>query len=117
MANEVKSKVNISEDVIGMIAGVAATSIDGVKSVSGGFTKNKMSFMNGKNIKDGIEIEGNGKGLKVSLSLVLKSSANLQSTCMKVQEKVKESLEGMMDVVVKDVIVRVDNIVEDKNEK
>lgn len=94
-----ESKIHISDEVMNNIVFLAATSVDGVKSIVG----------NAKNL---VELNDKTKILSASLSLVLNTSNNIEKVCTKVQERVKEALEGMIDADVKEVVVRVDNIVE-----
>lgn len=91
------SNVHVSDEVMNSIAYIAATSVEGVKSVVGS-PKNLVTL--------------NGKTLSANISLILNTSDNIDKVCGKVQEKVKESLEGMMGADVKNVEVRVENIVE-----
>lgn len=90
------SHIHVSDEVMDSVVSIAATSVNGVKQI-----------VNNKNL-----VVSNGKKMKANLSVILNTSENIEKICMKIQERVKEALEGMIDADVVDVTVRVDNIVE-----
>lgn len=110
---EIKSNTKIADDVIPMIAGIAATNVDGVVSMGEGITFKAMSFIGSKSLKKGIEIINDGKGsILCKLTVVIKQGMEIRKVCTNIQEKVKEALESMLDVKVKQVIVRVAKVEE-----
>lgn len=110
--NVLKTQVKVADDVIAMISGIAAASVDGVASLGDGVTFKAVPFIGSKNLKKGVTIEkcDNGKEIKVNISMVLKQDSDLKSTCVSIQEKVKEAVESMLDLKVKEVTVRVAKI-------
>ena len=108
MAN-LKTNVKISDDTINMIAGIAATSIDGVSSLGEGTTFNMIPFIESNNLKKGIEIKKNESdgSITVKLTITIKEGIEIKNTCRTIQEKVKESIESMLDMKVREVIIRV----------
>lgn len=110
MAN--KNKVQIADDVMAIIAGIATTQVDGVVSMGEGITFKAMPFIGSKSLKKGIVIEKDqdGDNLDIKITIVLKQGADIRKTCKSIQEKVKESIESMLDIKVKKVAVRVAKI-------
>lgn len=110
MAN--KNKIQIADDVMAIIAGIATTQVDGVVSMGEGITFKAMPFIGSKSLKKGIVIEKdqNGDNLDIKITIVLKQGADIRNTCKNIQEKVKESIESMLDIKVKKVAVRVAKI-------
>ena len=101
--------VKIANDVVAMIAGLAATEVDGVSAMSGNITDELMG-------KVGIAIKKQTKGVRVDilegtvsvdLALTLEYGYNIPATCNKVQEKVKSALETMTGFEVSDVNIRI----------
>lgn len=114
MTKDSKNNVQIADDVLSIIAGIATTSVDGVVSMGEGITFKAMSFIGTKSLKKGVVVEKDAKGdnLKISITIVLKQGADIRKTCTAIQEKVKESIESMLDLKVKEVKVRVAKIEE-----
>lgn len=105
----IKTDVKVADDTISMIAGIAATSIDGVASLGEGMTFKALPFIGSNSLKKGVEIEKDDKGnnIIVKLSIVIEQGKDIKKTCTNIQEKVKESIESMLDLNVSEVIVRV----------
>ena len=111
MHNVVNSKINVADDVIAIISGISATTIDGVKSLGGGITLNAINFLGTNRLKKGVVVEKDENGdLSILVSINVKDSYDIQSVAEKVQEKIKESVEQMLDLNVKTVKVRVDKL-------
>ena len=105
----IKTNVKIADDTIATIAGIAATSIEGVASLGEGLTFKGLQFIGSKSLKQGIVITKDEKdnSLSVKVTIVIKQGYDLKKTCYNIQEKVKESIESMLDMSVKEVVVKV----------
>lgn len=108
----IKHSVVVADDVFSVIAGIAATGVEGVASMGEGITMNAMSFIGSNSLKKGVTIEKDeyGKGINVKLTVVLNNNVDLKKVCENIQEKVKEAIESMLDINVKEVAVRVAKI-------
>jgi len=107
LQNEDASEVQIADDVIAVIAGMAATEVDGVDSMAGNITNEVVSKLGMKNLSKGVKITINGRDVVVCLTLNLKIGCKVQSVCSKVQEKVKTMIESMTGLNVTDINIRV----------
>lgn len=107
--SKLKTDVKVADDTIAVIAGIAATSIEGVASLGEGVTFKALPFIGSNSLKKGIVITKDEKGdnIVVKITMVIKQGADLKKTCYNIQEKVKESIESMLDLTVKEVIVKV----------
>ncbi len=105
----IKTDVKVADDTISMIAGVAATSVEGVAALGEGVTFKALPFIGSNSLKKGVVIEKDEKGndIVVRLSIVIEQGRDIKKTCISIQEKVKEAIESMLDLNVKEVIVRV----------
>ena len=101
------SEVQIADDVIAVIAGMAATEVEGVDSMAGNITNEVVSKLGMKNLSKGVKVSINENVVAVSLTLNLKMGCKIQSVCSKVQEKVKTMIESMTGLTVSDVNIRV----------
>lgn len=110
--DKIKNNVQVADDVILSIISLAATNVDGVDSIGEGITFKAMPFIGSNNLKQSVTVEkdDNGDNLIVSIKVVLKQGANLKSVCNTIQEKIKESIESMLDLNVEKVQVKVTKI-------
>ena len=99
--------VKIAGDVVAMIAGLAATEVDGVAAMAGNITNDLMSKMGVKNLAKGVKVEVIGKRVKADLALVVEYGYNIPVVSQKVQEKVKSTIENMTGLEVSDVDIRI----------
>lgn len=103
-------KIQIADEVIQIIAGLAATEVAGVAdmsgSIAGGLTE---SLLGRKNFAKGVRVDfGDGdKTCHLDLFVVLDFGTNIPSVCMHVQEHVKQAIEGMTGLEVTGVNVHV----------
>lgn len=104
--------VKIANDVVAMIAGLAATEVDGVSAMSGNITDELMGKVGIGNITmkkqtKGVKVDILEGTVSVDLALTLEYGYNIPATCNKVQEKVKSALETMTGFEVSDVNIRI----------
>ena len=105
--NENCGTVQIADDVVAMVAGIAATEIDGVSAMAGNITNELMSKVGMKKLTKGVRVEVIGKKVVVDLALAMKYGYNIPATCQKVQTKVKNAIENMTGLHVEYVNVRI----------
>lgn len=108
--NESCGTVQIADDVVAMVAGIAATEIDGVAAMAGNITAELMSKVGVKKLTKGARVEVLGKKVIVDLSVIMKYGYNIPATCQKVQVKVKNAIENMTGLIVEYVNVRIAGI-------
>lgn len=106
---DIKTNVQVADDTISMIAGIAATNVDGVAALGEGVTFKALPFIGSTSLKKGVAVEkdDDGKNITVKVTIVIKQGADIKKTCTSIQEKVKEAIESMLDLGVKEVSVRV----------
>ena len=107
--------MRIADDVVAVIAGLAATEVDGVSAMSGNITNELMSKVGVKNLAKGVRAEILGRKVKIALSLIIDYGVNIPTTCGKVQERVKSTIENMTGLTVTDVNVRIAGVDMNKN--
>ncbi len=99
--------VKIADDVVAIIAGLAATEVKGVVSMAGNITNELMSKMGVRKLSKGVKVEVIGKSVKLDLALVVEYGYNIPAVSQKVQEKVKTTIENMTGLETTDVNVRI----------
>ena len=104
-------EVHIADEVVAIVAGLAATDVDGVASMAGNITNELVSKL-GKSVRVTI-LEG---VVTVDLSLNIEYGRNILETSKKVQEKVKSAIENMTGLEVADVNIHIASV-DMENEK
>ncbi|NLK93615.1 MAG: Asp23/Gls24 family envelope stress response protein [Clostridiales bacterium] len=106
--NENIGVVKISDEVVSVIAGIAAEEIKGVVEFQGGVTNNLTHIFKGK--------KSSGRAVKVTLEedraiidigLAVEYGVKIMDVVGQVQENVKKTVEAMTGLVVDDVNVTV----------
>ena len=99
--------VQIANDVVAIIAGLAATEVDGITSMAGNISNELMSKVGYRSLTKGVKVDIDNGQVKVELSLRMDYGHNIPSTCAKVQDKVKTTIENMTSLEVVNVNVRI----------
>ena len=103
-------KVNIADDVIGVIGSIAAAEIEGVKSLSGTFSEEIMSVMGKKSFNKGVRVEMENDIILIELSVIVDYGTKIHEIAKQVQENVKIAIESMTGFKVSAVNVFVEGI-------
>lgn len=110
LEDEKKGTVHVADDVVAVIAGLAATEVKGVAAMAGNITNELMSKVGRKNLAKGVKVTVNGKRVKVALAIMMEFGYNIPGTCSKVQERVKSAIENMTGLTVTDVDIRIASV-------
>ncbi len=108
--NEEIGSVKIADDVVAMIAALAATEVEGVAAMSGNMTNEFLSRVGVRNTAKGTRVEVLQKKVKVDLAITIEYGFNIPATCQRVQTKVKNAVENMTGLEVTDVNIRIAGI-------
>lgn len=100
-------EVKIADEVVGIIAALAATEVEGVASMAGNITNELISRLGMKNLSKGVKVDVLEGVVTVSLALNMKYNYSIMEVSAKVQEKVKSAVENMTGLEVADVNVKV----------
>ncbi len=100
-------EVQIADEVVAIIAGLAATEVEGVASMAGNVTNELISKLGMKILSKGVKVVVESSVVSVELALNLKFGYNIPNTSAAVQEKVKSAIESMTGLSVADVNIRI----------
>ena len=100
-------EVKIADEVVAIIAGLAAMEVEGVASMAGNATRELISKLGMKSLSKGVKVDVLEGIVTVSLTLNLLYGYGVKDISVKVQEKVKSSIENMTGLEVADVNIRV----------
>lgn len=113
IVNGVKSdlgQVRIADEVVGIIAGLAAGEVEGVYSMSGGLTGGIYDMLGRKNFSKGVKVEVGQVEVAVDVAIVLGYGYRVPEVATQVQENVKKAIESMTGLEVVEVNVHVHGI-------
>ena len=99
--------VKIADDVGAMIAGLAATEVEGVSAMAGNVPNELMSKVGMKKLTKGVKVDVFERHVTVDLAILMEYGYNIPATCQKVQAKVKAAIENMTGLNVTDVNIRI----------
>ena len=100
-------EVQISDEVVAAIAGIAVMEVDGVSSMAGTQAKELIAKLGKKNLAKGVKVDILEGVATIDIALNLKYGMNIRKTTEKVQERVKTAVENMTGLTVADVNIRV----------
>lgn len=99
--------VQIADDVVAMIASLAATEVDGVSAMAGNITNELMSKAGMKKLTKGVKVDVLEGNVTVDLAVTMEYGYNIPATCQAVQTKVKSAIENMTGLNCTDVNIRI----------
>ena len=102
--------VKIADDVVAMIAALAALEVDGVSAMAGGVQSHQVSRLSGTRLGRCVKVLVNNSQVRVDMSIMLDYGYNIPATSGKVQTRVKTAIENMTGLKVSGVNVRVAEI-------
>lgn len=103
-------EVRIADEVVAIIAGLAATEVDGVDSMAGNITNELVGKLGMKNLSKGVKVDVTEEHVSVDLSLNIKYGYNIPDVSERVQDRVKSAIENMTGLTVLDVNIRIASV-------
>ena len=111
-------KVGIREDVLAVMAGIAAVEVDGVASINRNATRQLIAKLGMKSLAGGVKVIEQEGSLTVNLNLNLEYGAVAGEVSRNVQDKAKSNLENMTGLKVDTVNVAIAGVeLADRKEK
>lgn len=102
--------VQIADEIVAVIAGLAATEVEGVNKMYGNITNEIVSKLGMKKLSKGVKISIHDETVSVDLKLVLDYGVNIAKVSEEVQDRVKSAIETMTGLSVSEVNIRIAGI-------
>ena len=103
--------IKISNDVIAVIAGVAASEVPGVATMAGGITGGITEALKGKkNLAKGIKVDATETTAKIDVNIIVEYGSRIPDVAFEIQNRVKKSVESMTGLKVTEVNVHVQGV-------
>ena len=106
-------EVRIADEVVAIIAGLAASEVEGVASMAGNVTRDLIEKLGMKSLSKGVKITMDEDTVRVALAINIRYGYSVPSTCTQIQEKVKTAIETMTGIDVAEVNVKIVNVTMD----
>ncbi|MFB5662001.1 Asp23/Gls24 family envelope stress response protein [Alteribacillus sp. HJP-4] len=110
-------KIEISPEVIEVIAGLAATEVEGVFSLRGNFAAGVVERLGRKNHGKGVKTDLGEDGVNISISLIMNYGVSVPEVAKNVQTNIQQALQTMTSVKIGDINVHVLGIHFETNEE
>ena len=105
------NNIQISDDVVSVIAGMAAAEVPGVSEMAGGFAGGISEVLSGKkNMSKGIKVDVQEKNTKIDVNIIVEYGARIPDVAFEIQKRVKKSVESMTGLTVTEVNVHVQGV-------
>jgi len=114
LQEEIKTEnegIQISEDVVAVIAGVAVSEVQGVAGMAGGFAGGITEVLSGKkNLAKGIKVDISESEVKIDVNIIVEYGSRIPDVAFEIQNRVKKAVEGMTGLKVEEVNVHVQGV-------
>ena len=112
-SDEAIGQVQIADEVVAIIAGLAASEVEGVASMAGNVTRDLIEKLGMKSLSKGVKITMDEDTVRVALAINIRYGYSVPSTCTKIQDKVKTAIETMTGLEVAEVNIKIVNVLMD----
>lgn len=102
--------IRIADEVVSIIAGLAATEVDGIAGMSGGIAGGIAEILGKKNFAKGVKVEVGEREAAVDLYIIVEYGVRIPDVALSVQENVKRAIETMTGLNVVEVNVHVQGV-------
>ena len=102
--------IRVADDVVSIIAGLAATEVEGVSSMAGNITNEIVAKTGIKNLSKGVHVDVMDGIVTVDLNLNIKYGYAIPEVSKNVQERVGSAIETMTGLEVGTINVRIASV-------
>ncbi len=102
--------IRIANEVVAVIAGLAATEIDGIAGMSGGVAGGIAEMLGRRNLARGVKVDVGEHEAAVDLFIIVDYGMRIPDLALRVQENVKQAIESMTGLAVIEVNVHVQGV-------
>lgn len=103
--------IKIADEVVSIVAGLAATDVPGVAGMSGGIVGGIAELLGRRNLSKGVKVEVGEKEAAVDLYIVVEYGVRIPEVALRIQESVKRAIESMTGLTVVEANVHVQGVV------
>ncbi|MBM7584575.1 putative alkaline shock family protein YloU [Bacillus pakistanensis] len=105
--NDGLGKVEIAPEVIEVIAGIAASEVEGVSQMRGNFASGVVERLGKKNHGKGVKVELAEEGIKVDVYCIMQFGVSIPTVAQKIQDNIRQALLNMTALEADEVNIHV----------
>ncbi|NJD03554.1 MAG: Asp23/Gls24 family envelope stress response protein [Ruminiclostridium sp.] len=109
VVNEIGA-IKITDEVVAIISGIAATEVPGVAGMSGGIAGGIAEALGRKNLSKGVKVEAGEKEAAIDLYIIVEYGFRIPDVAWSIQEKVKNAVETMTGLNVIEVNIHIQGV-------
>lgn len=102
--------IELADDVIAIVASLAALDVHGVVSMSTGFREGISNFLGKKSLAKGVRVKVTGRSCRVAVYVTVEYGCNIPEVAMKLQKKVKSAIDEMTEYTAEFVDVHIEGV-------
>lgn len=102
--------VKISEDVVKIIAGIAASEVEGVAGMSGGLAGGIAEILGRKNLSRGVKVQLGDREATLDIFIIVRYGVSIPAVAQRVQESVKQAVESMTGLKAAEVNIHIQGV-------
>ncbi|MBQ9478044.1 MAG: Asp23/Gls24 family envelope stress response protein [Selenomonadaceae bacterium] len=102
--------IKIADEVVSIIAGLAATEIEGIAGMSGGLVGGIAEMLGRKNFSKGVKVEVGEREAAIDLYIIVNYGVRIPDVALAAQENIKQAIETMTGLSVVEVNVHVQGV-------
>ena len=103
--------IQISDEVVAVIAGMTVAEVSGVAEMAGGFAGGISEVFSGKkNMAKGIKVEINDNSVVIDVNIIVEYGSRIPDVAFDIQKRIKASVENMTGLNVEQVNVHVQGV-------
>ena len=102
--------IELADDVIAIVASLAALDVPGVVAMSTGFREGISNFLGKKSLAKGVRVKVTGHSCRISVYVTVEYGCNIPEVAMKLQKKIKSSVDEMTEYMAEFVDVHIEGV-------
>lgn len=100
-------RIEIAPEVIEVIAGIAASEVEGVEKMRGSFASGVVERLGKKNHGKGVRVDLTEEGVKIDVYCVIAFGVSIPSVAQKIQDSIRQALLNMTALEAEEVNIHV----------
>ena len=102
--------IELADDVIAIVASLAAMDVPGVVGMSTGFREGLSNFLGKKSLAKGVRVKVTGHSCRIAVYVTVEYGSNIPEVAMKLQKRVKSAVDEMTEYTAEFVDVHVEGV-------
>ena len=102
--------IELADDVIAIVASLAALDVPGVVSMSTGFREEISNFLGKKSLSKGVRVKVTGHSCRIAVYVTVEYGCNIPEVAMRLQKKVKSAVDEMTEYTAELVDVHIEGV-------